>query len=81
MAEGASYDLLISDLSLPDGSGLDLMRHLRPVQPALKSIALTGFTESRDVQDCKDAGFNAYIPKPIDFNKLRSVIDELAKGR
>ena len=53
LATAGEFDLLVSDLGLPDGSGLDLMRRLRP----MKGIALTGYGMEDDVEKTREAGF------------------------
>ena len=70
------YDLLISDLGLPDGSGLDLMRELRHRGSRLKGIALSGFGREEDVQRSKDAGFLAHLTKPVDFEALERAVEK-----
>lgn len=69
------FDLLISDIGLPDGSGLELMRSLQKIQP-IKGVALTGFGRDDDVQNSRDAGFYAHITKPVNFKRLQAVIRE-----
>ena len=70
------FDLLISDLGLPDGSGLDLMRQLL-AQKEIKGIALSGYGMDDDVQRSQDAGFGAHLTKPIDFRKLQAAINQV----
>jgi CheY-like chemotaxis protein len=70
-------DLLISDLGLPDGSGLELMRQLRQRLATIKGIALSGFGMEQDIQNSKEAGFARHLTKPIDFGKLKAVIREV----
>lgn len=72
-----SFDLLISDLSLPDGTGRDLMQQARNGKP-LKGIALTGLVSEEDEQASKAAGFSAHIRKPVDFKELKEAIEALA---
>lgn len=75
-AGGRKFDLVISDIGLPDGSGLELMRQLgRDVN--LKGIALSGFGMDEDVQRSREAGFAEHLTKPVDFQKLCSVIDQI----
>jgi signal transduction histidine kinase/ActR/RegA family two-component response regulator len=69
------FDVLISDLALPDGTGIDLMQKLHPTQPPL-AIALTGFGMEDDVRKSYEAGFQHHLVKPIDLNKLDSLIQE-----
>jgi HAMP domain-containing protein/signal transduction histidine kinase/ActR/RegA family two-component response regulator len=71
------FDVLISDLALPDGSGIDLMQALQSTRPLL-GIALTGFGMEDDVRKCRDAGFQHHLVKPIDLNKLDLLIQESA---
>ncbi|HEY8746734.1 MAG TPA: PAS domain-containing protein [Tepidisphaeraceae bacterium] len=73
------FDLLLSDIGLPDGSGLDLMRQLRD-QYAGKAIALTGFGMEEDIRSTRAAGFAAHVTKPVDFQRLRETIDQFAGG-
>lgn len=69
-------DLLVSDVGLPDRSGLDLMREVKS-RFGLRGIALTGYTEERDVHACQSAGFARHMAKPVMFEELLSVIDEV----
>jgi nitrogen-specific signal transduction histidine kinase/CheY-like chemotaxis protein len=69
------FDVLISDLGLPDGSGIDLMQTLGSKRPLL-GIALTGFGMEDDIRKSHNAGFKHHLVKPIDLNKLDSLIQE-----
>ena len=71
------FDVLVSDLGLPDGSGLDIMRTLNTERP-LFGIALTGFGMDDDIRKSRDAGFKYHLVKPIDLNKLDSLIQQNA---
>ena len=74
-----AFDLLLSDLGLPDGSGLDLMRELRSRGHKLSGIALTGFGQETDVRSTQEAGFTAHLTKPIDFHQLELTIAALSR--
>jgi CheY-like chemotaxis protein len=76
-ATSNDYDLLLSDIGLPDGSGLDLMRQLRR-QYAGKAVALTGYGMEEDIRNSRDAGFAAHVTKPVDVDRLRETIDQFA---
>jgi HAMP domain-containing protein/signal transduction histidine kinase len=67
------FDVLISDLALPDGSGIDLIRTLQSERPVL-GIALTGFGMEEDIRRGREAGFHHHLVKPIDLNKLDLLI-------
>jgi signal transduction histidine kinase/ActR/RegA family two-component response regulator len=72
-AETNDFDLLISDVGLPDGSGTALMKELVKRRP-VKGIALTGYGTESDIRQTREAGFFAHLTKPIDFDQLQSAI-------
>ncbi len=71
------FDLIISDIGLPDGSGLDLMQRFRAVR-SVPAIALTGYGMEEDIRRSREAGFSAHLTKPIDFSKLAAMIRQVA---
>jgi CheY-like chemotaxis protein len=77
--ESASFDLLLSDLGLPDGTGIDLMQELRKRGNALKGIALSGYGQQEDMRRSKEAGFSAHLIKPVDANALIETIAALVR--
>jgi signal transduction histidine kinase/ActR/RegA family two-component response regulator len=70
------FDVLISDLGLPDGSGIDLIQNLVSKPPL--GIALTGFGMEQDIRKSREVGFQHHLVKPIDLNKLDALIQESA---
>jgi PAS domain S-box-containing protein len=66
-----AFDLLISDIELPDGSGLELMRDL---SGCLIGIAMSGFGTEEDIRMSRSAGFAAHLTKPIDLPTLEATI-------
>ena len=70
----AKFDVLVSDLGLPDGDGTDLVGEVKMRQPLMKIVALTGRESETDRQRGREAGFDSYLTKPIDFQELRSVL-------
>jgi DNA-binding response OmpR family regulator len=74
------YDLLISDVGLPDGSGYDLMRELLGRRCAARGIAVSGYGDEADVKQSLDAGFSAHLVKPVEFETLRDAIKRLIPG-
>lgn len=75
-----NFDLLISDLGLPDGSGLDLMRSLRARGLSLPGIALSGYGTEQDVQHSMSAGFAEHLVKPVDISQVESAIARVSGG-
>lgn len=75
-ASAADFDLLISDIGLPDRSGYELMRELQ-ASKGLRGIALSGFGMEHDVSKARDAGFAEHLTKPINFDRLEEAIRNL----
>jgi signal transduction histidine kinase/ActR/RegA family two-component response regulator len=73
-AMSPDLDLVISDLGLPDGSGLDLMRELRRRIHSLPGIALTGHAGEQVIRGTREAGFAAHLTKPINMEQLEEAI-------
>jgi signal transduction histidine kinase/CheY-like chemotaxis protein len=77
--EAGGLDLLLSDLGLPDGTGLDLIRQVRR-RHKFPAIALTGYGMDDDVARCKDAGFDGHLTKPVSFEKLDALIGQFTSN-
>lgn len=73
LAQARPFDLLISDIGLPDGSGVELMRKIRAVS-SLPGIALSGFGMQHDIERSKEAGFVEHLTKPVNFSHLQAAI-------
>jgi PAS domain S-box-containing protein len=72
-AERQQFDAVLSDLGLPDGTGFELMQHLR-VRQDLRGIALSGYGMAEDVRRSEEAGFIAHLTKPVSLNDVRRVL-------
>jgi PAS domain S-box-containing protein len=73
-AEARHFDFVISDLGLPDGDGLDLMKKLHE-KHGLMGIATSGFGTEADIERSKQAGFAVHLTKPIMMAKLEEEIN------
>lgn len=69
------FDLLISDVGLPDGSGLELMTRLRATS-GIRGIAISGFGMNGDVEKSMQAGFFEHLVKPVNLEKLEAAIEQ-----
>ncbi len=70
------FDVLISDLGLPDGSGLDLLRTLQQQRP-VPGIALSGYGMEEDHRSTTEAGFFAHLVKPVNIDQLRQLLFQI----
>jgi signal transduction histidine kinase/ActR/RegA family two-component response regulator len=77
------FDIIISDISLPQMSGLEFAREVRAGIKinSIPMIAMTGLSSEQDRLRAIEAGYDAYIQKPIDYTRLFETIDELTKSR
>lgn len=80
IAKNGKFDIVISDLGLPDGTGFELMQELHN-KHGLRGIALSGYGMEEDRRRSRDAGFVAHLIKPVDFEQLRQAVNELAVNR
>jgi len=67
------FDLLISDLGLPDGDGRDIMRELHD-RDGLSGIAISGYGMEEDIEKSHAAGFSEHLTKPIQIQELQDAI-------
>jgi signal transduction histidine kinase len=79
-ARSEHFDLLISDIGLPDRTGYELMTELRK-STDLPGIALSGFGMEADVTKARDAGFSEHLTKPINFERLEQAIHRLLETK
>ena len=69
LATEIDYDILLSDIGLPDGNGWDLLEELKARRP-IKAIAMSGYNTDSDRARSKAAGFVEHLPKPLTPEEL-----------
>lgn len=70
MALSEDHDLVLLDMTLPDGDGYEILRRIRGAGSRVPIIVLTGRSELRDVVECLDVGADDYMTKPFRFDEL-----------
>jgi nitrogen-specific signal transduction histidine kinase len=80
LAASCEFDLVVSDLGLPDGSGFDLMRELRD-KYGLRGIAVSGYGMEEDLRRSREAGFLEHLVKPVDIEKLKAALARASLAR
>jgi CheY-like chemotaxis protein len=78
-AQGNTFDLVISDIGLPDGSGNELMANLRD-QYGLRGIAVTGYGMEEDIAQSQRSGFISHLTKPVTVQALETALSNAAKA-
>ena len=68
------FDLLISDIALPDGSGIELMTQLQAISK-MPGIAISGFGNNGDIEKSLEAGFCEHLIKPVKLEKLEAAME------
>ena len=73
----AEFDVLLSDIGLPDGDGWELLRRAQLSHP-IYAVAMSGFGASADRARSKAAGYRHHLLKPFDPAELEKILDEAA---
>ena len=68
------FDVIVCDMSLPDGNGLELLARLRATPPVHGGIVLSGYNDDDDLERSRAAGYKAHLAKPVDVGKLDQTI-------
>ena len=71
-----SFDLVITDIGLPDGDGWELMRQLRE-RVSVRAIAMSGYGWKEDLEKSRAAGFMAHLLKPLKITDLEAVLRKI----
>ena len=77
LTNAQSFELILSDIGLPDGTGIELIQYVR-IRSNAMAIALSGYGMEADVAECKAAGFNEHITKPINLQRLEILIQRVS---
>lgn len=74
-----SFDLCLLDNWLGDGSGVDLCREIRALNPSVPIVFVSGVAYKEEIQKALDAGAQAYLVKPYNPDELQKIVKELIK--
>jgi two-component system response regulator PilR (NtrC family) len=73
------FDVCLTDMRLPDGNGIDLVRHIQQQQPQLPVAVITAFGSMDTAVEALKAGAFDFVSKPVDLNVLRNLITSVLK--
>ena len=75
-------DLVLCDMMMPDGNGLDLLREIKAAESRTSVIMMTAYTSTRNAIEAMKLGAYDYVPKPFDIDELKAVLERaLEKNR
>jgi two-component system, chemotaxis family, CheB/CheR fusion protein len=80
LASQAKFDVLVSDIGLPDSTGYDVVRAVHRLQ-SIPAIAFSGYGTEVDIERSRSAGFDRHFTKPVMVNRLIDAIIELVSTR
>ena len=82
-AADAHFDIVVTDIGMPDEDGYSLVRKLRALKSGRQplAIAVTGYVSKSDVDAAMDAGFDLHIAKPVDFDNFVPLVRRLAGAK
>lgn len=69
-----AFDAIITDMRLPDGTGIDLLRHLESIGRREKAIVITAYGSAENAVEALKAGAFDYLTKPVDLKQFRAVV-------
>jgi DNA-binding NtrC family response regulator len=75
LVKAVEFDVLVSDLRLPDGTGWELMQELSSEHP-VRGIAISGYNSPEDIARSKHVGFLDHIAKPLVTEKLTAALEK-----
>ncbi len=77
-AAAGPFDIVISDIGLPDATGYDLMRRLK-ADYGMRGIAVSGYGMDDDLRQGREAGFLDHVTKPVSLTQLEAAIQRVLK--
>ncbi|MEZ4648895.1 MAG: response regulator [Candidatus Eisenbacteria bacterium] len=78
--DGEDVELMVLDVKLPDGSGLDLLEHQRKSGYSGPVIVMTAFDNPESERRCRQLSVDHYIRKPFDLGEILGLVQELTRG-
>lgn len=78
-ASNNNYDIILLDISMPDISGIEVLKHIRSIDKNVKVIITSVVATDFQMQNAKKEGVDDFLPKPIDMEKLIEWINSIGK--
>jgi DNA-binding NtrC family response regulator len=81
IVEEKEFDIILTDLNLPDADGIEIVRHFKQVTPDTEIIMVTGFGSMEKAIEATKAGAFYYVEKPVNFGELRVLIEKAVERK
>jgi signal transduction histidine kinase/ActR/RegA family two-component response regulator len=76
-ATADNFDLVITDQTMPDLTGMDLIEKIRAIRPEIPTILCTGYSSKVNKEKARQSGINAFLMKPVEFSEMLQVIRQV----
>jgi len=74
-------DVVLCDLNIPDGSGIDLLREVKETRPSIAFVMITAYTSTKSAVEALKAGAFDYIAKPFDIEELKIIVGKAVERK
>ncbi|MEN8149086.1 MAG: response regulator [Planctomycetota bacterium] len=78
--EARSYDLLLTDVVMPEMEGFELLKRAKKRDPALRVVILTGFSREHDISEFLLYGADEYLTKPFQVQQLLATVESVLES-
>jgi CheY-like chemotaxis protein len=80
-ANPESFDLLMTDQTMPGLTGDALIREVRRIRPALPVVLCTGYSQVMDAEKAKEMGIDAFVMKPLEGDQVGQIVSQVLAAR
>ncbi len=75
------FDVITVDINMPGTNGVEALRSLQMIENSAKLIVISGYVTDEIAADCREAGADAVLAKPVKLGHLGEIVDELLLGK
>lgn len=79
-ANADRIDLVITDQTMPNLTGKDLIQEIKQIRPDIPTILCTGYSSKINEEEAKELGINAFLMKPVGLSELQGIVRQLLDG-
>lgn len=76
IVRNVSPDLVLLDMKIPGMDGLDILKHIKSINPSIKVIMMTAYGELDMIKEATDLGAIMHFTKPFDIDELRQAVNQ-----